>query len=180
MAIKLTNVEGRKLVPEYPEQSTQDFVMINHPVFFVDNPVKYAQTLAIFHSGLGFGLEAVGQALSLSKLCSKDEPGGGILPLCDTAKLALARVWIAVDPSGCEASSRGLRRRTATRVGQCGADERGRMTRRASVHVYPREAQEKLPPVGYLFDAATRSGVAAAGAILWRASSSRVLAWLGA
>src|SRR4051812_32652282 len=90
MAIKLTNVEGTKLVPEYPEQSTQDFVMINHPVFFVDNPVKYAQTLAIFHSGLGFGLETVGQALSLSKLCSKDEPGGGILPLCDTAKLALA------------------------------------------------------------------------------------------
>ncbi len=64
--------------------------MINHPVFFVDNPVKYAQTLAIFHSGLGFGLETVGQALSLSKLCSKDEPGGGLLPLCETAKLALA------------------------------------------------------------------------------------------
>jgi Catalase len=90
MAIKLTNVPGEKLVPEYPEQSTQDFVMINHPVFFVDNPVKYAQTLAIFHSGLGFGLETVGQALSLRKLCSKDEAGGGILPLCDTAKLALA------------------------------------------------------------------------------------------
>lgn len=66
MAIKLTNVEGRKLVPEFPEQSTQDFVMINHPVFFVDNPVHYAETLKIFHSGLGF--ETLGQVLSVARL----------------------------------------------------------------------------------------------------------------
>lgn len=76
MAIKLTGVEGRKLVPEFPEQSTQDFVMINHPVFFVDNPVHYAETLKIFHSGAGF--EALGQILSI-----------GRLPL-ENAKLALA------------------------------------------------------------------------------------------
>ena len=66
MAIKLTNVEGKKLVPEFPEQSTQDFVMINHPVFFVDNPVHYAETLKVFHSGFGF--EALGQVLSIAKL----------------------------------------------------------------------------------------------------------------
>jgi Catalase len=82
MAIKLTNVPGEKLVPELPEQSTQDFVMINHPVFFVDNPVKYAETLKIFHSGLGF--EAIGQILSIGKLCDNG------LPTCETAKLALA------------------------------------------------------------------------------------------
>lgn len=76
MAIKLTGVEGRKLVPEFPEQSTQDFVMINHPVFFVDNPVHYAETLKIFHSGAGF--EALGQILSIARL-----------PL-ENAKLALA------------------------------------------------------------------------------------------
>ena len=66
MAIKLTNVEGNKLVPEFPEQSTQDFVMINHPVFFVDNPVHYAETLKVFHSGFGF--EALGQVLSIARL----------------------------------------------------------------------------------------------------------------
>jgi hypothetical protein len=76
MAIKLTHVEGTKLVPEFPEQSTQDFVMINHPVFFVDNPVDYASTLKIFHSGAGF--EVLGQILSVTRL-----------PL-ENAKLALA------------------------------------------------------------------------------------------
>lgn len=76
MAIKLTGVEGKKLVPEFPEQSTQDFVMINHPVFFVDNPVHYAETLKVFHSGAGF--EALSQILSIAKL-----------PL-ENAKLALA------------------------------------------------------------------------------------------
>ncbi|HSO40584.1 MAG TPA: hypothetical protein VLT33_48990 [Labilithrix sp.] len=82
MAIKLTNVPGEKLVPEFPEQSTQDFVMINHPVFFVDNPVKYAETLKIFHSGAGF--EALAQILSIGRLCDSG------LPTCETAKLALA------------------------------------------------------------------------------------------
>jgi hypothetical protein len=76
MAIKLTNVEGEKVVGDLPEQSTQDFVMINHPVFFVDNPVQYAETLKVFHSGLGF--ETLGQILSIAKL-----------PL-ENAKLALA------------------------------------------------------------------------------------------
>lgn len=66
MAIKLTGVEGRKLVPEFPEQSTQDFVMINHPVFFVDNPVHYSETLKVFHSGAGF--EALGQVLSIARM----------------------------------------------------------------------------------------------------------------
>jgi hypothetical protein len=76
MAIKLTSVPGAKVVTDLPEQSTQDFVMINHPVFFVDNPVKYADTLKVFHSGLGF--ETLGQIISVAKL-----------PL-ENAKLALA------------------------------------------------------------------------------------------
>ncbi len=41
MAIKLTRVGGSKLDPELPEQSTQDFVMINNPTFFVDDPATY-------------------------------------------------------------------------------------------------------------------------------------------
>jgi hypothetical protein len=76
MALKLTNVPGTKLVTDLPEQTTQDFVMINHPVFFVDNPALYADTLKVFHSGLGF--EALAQILSIAKL-----------PL-ENAKLALA------------------------------------------------------------------------------------------
>src|SRR5689334_1675685 len=62
--------------------------MINHPVFFVDNPVKYAETLKIFHSGKGF--ESLAQIFSIGKLCDKDESGLGFLPTCETAKLALA------------------------------------------------------------------------------------------
>lgn len=76
MAIKLTNVPGTKLVTDLPEQSTQDFVMINHPVFFVDDPALYAGTLKVFHSGAGF--EALAQVPSIAKL-----------PL-EAAKLALA------------------------------------------------------------------------------------------
>jgi len=66
MAIKLIGVDGRKLVSEFPEQGTQDFVMINFPVFFVDNPVHYAETLKVFHSGFGF--ETLGQVLSVSQM----------------------------------------------------------------------------------------------------------------
>ena len=40
MAIKLMGVPGPKLVAD--EQGTQDFILINHPVFFVDDPQQYA------------------------------------------------------------------------------------------------------------------------------------------
>lgn len=39
MAIKLLAVPGEKLLDD--ETSTQDFIMINHPVFFVNDPVRY-------------------------------------------------------------------------------------------------------------------------------------------
>ncbi|MBK6957044.1 MAG: catalase family protein [Nitrosomonas sp.] len=39
MAIKLMGVSGEKLLPD--ESHTQDFVMINHPVFFINDPQKY-------------------------------------------------------------------------------------------------------------------------------------------
>ena len=41
MAIKLMDVEGTKILDEEREAKTQDFLMINHPVFFVRNPVDY-------------------------------------------------------------------------------------------------------------------------------------------
>lgn len=41
MAIKLTGVPGRKLLEEQAEAETQDFLMINYPVFFVHNVADY-------------------------------------------------------------------------------------------------------------------------------------------
>jgi catalase len=34
MAIKLTGVEGEKMLPEEKDAKTQDFIMLNHPFFF--------------------------------------------------------------------------------------------------------------------------------------------------
>jgi hypothetical protein len=41
MAVKLTGVPGTKLLPEQANAQTQDFLMINHPVFFVRNVADY-------------------------------------------------------------------------------------------------------------------------------------------
>ncbi len=41
MAIKLMGVPGAKLLPEESTAETQDFIMINHPVFFIDDPRDY-------------------------------------------------------------------------------------------------------------------------------------------
>jgi len=49
MAIKLTGVEGEKLLPEEKDAKTQDFIMINHPFFFVDSPRQYLAMLSGFH-----------------------------------------------------------------------------------------------------------------------------------
>jgi len=40
MAIKLMGVPGPKLAAD--ERDTQDFILIDHPVFFVDDPLRYA------------------------------------------------------------------------------------------------------------------------------------------
>jgi catalase len=41
MAIKLMGVPGAKLLPSERTALTQDFIMINHPVFFIDDPGDY-------------------------------------------------------------------------------------------------------------------------------------------
>jgi hypothetical protein len=41
MAIKLMGVPGAKLLPGESAAGTQDFIMINHPVFFIDDPQRY-------------------------------------------------------------------------------------------------------------------------------------------
>ena len=41
MAIKLTGVPGKKILPDEINAQTQDFVMINYPVFFIRNVAEY-------------------------------------------------------------------------------------------------------------------------------------------
>jgi hypothetical protein len=41
MAIKLLEVLGDKILPEERDAQTQDFIMINHPVFFIDDAASY-------------------------------------------------------------------------------------------------------------------------------------------
>ena len=41
MAIKVLGVPGIKLLDDESEASTQDFIMINHPVFFANDPQRY-------------------------------------------------------------------------------------------------------------------------------------------
>lgn len=54
MAIKLMGVEGPKLLDDLDpdgEKHTQDFVLISSPAFFVDDLVRYNNTLRQFLSG---------------------------------------------------------------------------------------------------------------------------------
>lgn len=41
MAIKLLNVAGTPLVNDDAQGNTQDFILINHPVFFINEPQRY-------------------------------------------------------------------------------------------------------------------------------------------
>src|SRR5437764_904549 len=49
MAIKIMNVDGPRLSDD--EQHTQDFILANNPVFFIDDLQRYKDTLMVFHSG---------------------------------------------------------------------------------------------------------------------------------
>src|SRR5258705_9845467 len=49
MAVKLMGVDGPKLLDD--ERETQDFVMANNPSFFVDDLLRYRNSLVKFHSG---------------------------------------------------------------------------------------------------------------------------------
>lgn len=49
MAVKLMGVDGPKLLDD--ERETQDFVMANNPGFFIDDLLRYKNSLVKFHSG---------------------------------------------------------------------------------------------------------------------------------
>lgn len=51
MAIKVLGVPGRKILQGEEEAGTQDFIMINHPVFFANDPGRYLSLIQ--HQGSG-------------------------------------------------------------------------------------------------------------------------------
>jgi hypothetical protein len=55
MAMKLMGVEGAKLLESDPEADTQDFIMINSPVFFIRNVEEYAKFTRILADGSRLG-----------------------------------------------------------------------------------------------------------------------------
>jgi hypothetical protein len=61
MAIKLLGVEGERLL--YDEKRTQDFILVNRPVFFGDDLERYNEALRQYLSG-----GTISQYLSLTKL----------------------------------------------------------------------------------------------------------------
>jgi hypothetical protein len=53
MALKIMGVPGMKLLNDEPTAATQDFVMTNHPVFFIRNAPDYAAFMRATGSSLG-------------------------------------------------------------------------------------------------------------------------------
>ena len=51
MAIKLTGVPGQKSLADEANEQTQDFIMINHPVFFASDPAQYLKVVAAAGDG---------------------------------------------------------------------------------------------------------------------------------
>lgn len=50
MAIKLLAVPGKKLLEDEADATTQDFIMINHPVFFANDPSRYLSLMQDINS----------------------------------------------------------------------------------------------------------------------------------
>lgn len=55
MAIKLLNVPGEKLLPQYEQASTQDFVMMNSPNYFIRFLEDYVELTKYLGDGDNFG-----------------------------------------------------------------------------------------------------------------------------
>ena len=52
MAIKILDVAGNKLLEDENQASTQDFIMINHPVFFANEPKSYLKLVTNINGNL--------------------------------------------------------------------------------------------------------------------------------
>lgn len=77
MAIKILDVAGTKLLEDENQASTQDFIMINHPVFFANEPKSYLQLITDIHGNLfqkamiPFALGFKGSKIALQTSSSK-------------------------------------------------------------------------------------------------------------
>jgi hypothetical protein len=71
MAIKLLGVEGKKLLDDENDAPTQDFILIDHPVFFIKNVADYVPFMEDFRHlrspGLTLGKVIAGLKLLLSQ-----------------------------------------------------------------------------------------------------------------
>jgi len=89
MSIKLMGIPGEKLLPD--ESSTQDFLMISHPVFFINDPQKYL--------GLVQSLSSSNLLSQLSAPLSLGIEGSIIAAKINSKKIAnplYTRYWSAV------------------------------------------------------------------------------------
>jgi hypothetical protein len=78
MAIKILGVPGKKLLEDDLDATTQDFVMINHPVFFATDPARYLSFMQDVNSGplyrkllIPYDLGAWGTLIALETRSSK-------------------------------------------------------------------------------------------------------------
>ena len=78
MAIKILGVPGKKLLENEADASTQDFILINHPVFFAADPARYLSFMKDANSGhlyrkmlIPFDLGAKGTRIALQTRSSK-------------------------------------------------------------------------------------------------------------
>jgi hypothetical protein len=77
MAIKLLGVPGAKLLENEREASTQDFVMINHPVFLANDPHRYLSLVEKATSGRLLDKLTIPFALGLKGTLRAKELGSG-------------------------------------------------------------------------------------------------------
>jgi hypothetical protein len=78
VAIKVLGVPGKKLLEDEADATTQDFIMINHPVFFATDPARYLSFMNDANSGhfyrkllIPFDLGAKGTRIALETRRSK-------------------------------------------------------------------------------------------------------------
>ncbi len=77
MAIKILDVAGNKLLEDENQASTQDFIMINHPVFFANEPKSYLKLITDVNGNLlqkamiPFALGIKGTKIALQTTSSK-------------------------------------------------------------------------------------------------------------
>jgi hypothetical protein len=77
MAIKLLGVPGTKLLDDDPNAQTQDFIMINHPVFFNNDPARYLKLIQRSTGGIldkaliPFALGFKGSVIAAETVASK-------------------------------------------------------------------------------------------------------------